>query len=435
MQDRLLKEKLRAFCLEAAHQLAFDAANGADVPHELVDAGSGDGAHQPLWCYRTLTGEFIRQQHASLTTLASYLPAAVAVQGLDSLDEWLLARGEQHVPTAQRSRAEATLRVFLAEVLGDSNTIEYDEASFQTAWTPFEAVTIAGLTHTLLAAPIHGMSLESPEIEIEAGMMLVSPDSMEAEGLPGDIFRGEGLPVVAAVVAVQDNRPETLAAARHRLRKLVCALRLFGDASPAMGGAARLQVERGPWQVMGLEGSGSARAELFVPVAHEAELKQFCGEISNRWPRGGEIAWALRRHEYGCDRMHHLDGLSDHLLALRALLEPEGPASGRLNDRLAALCAEPADRARLAERTARAAALERSVLGGLSNRETESDQLCHELEMHLRALLRDVVCGHLDSDLVTLADTILAEAAGVALPNQTRNRRGFGDPDGIARAA
>ena len=103
--------------------------------------------------------------------------------------------------------------------------------------------------------------------------------------------------------------------------------------------------------------------------------------------------------------------------------------------RLAALCAEPADRARLAERTARAAALERSVLGGLSNRETESDQLCHELEMHLRALLRDVVCGHLDSDLVTLADTILAEAAGIALPNQTRNRRGFGDPDGIARAA
>jgi hypothetical protein len=32
---------------------------------------------------------------------------------------------------------------------------------------------------------------------------------------------------------------------------------------------------------------------------------------------------------------------------------------------------------------------------------------------HLRALLRDVLCGHLDSDLRSVADRLLAEAGVV----------------------
>jgi hypothetical protein len=166
---------------------------------------------------------------------------------------------------------------------------------------------------------------------------------------------------------------------------------------------------------------------LTITRADEEELKAFSSLVSRRWPRGGETAWAVRRHEFGCDRMSSLDGLSDHLAALRALLEPEGPASGRLMDRLAALCAEPEDRARLAERTARAAALERSVISGLSARENDADTLCREIESHLRALLRDVIFGHLDSDLCGLADSIIAESAGVKVPG-----RGFGDPEPLA---
>jgi hypothetical protein len=33
-----------------------------------------------------------------------------------------------------------------------------------------------------------------------------------------------------------------------------------------------------------------------------------------------------------------------------------------------------------------------------------------EVTSHLRALLRDVLCGHLDSDLRAVADRMLAEA-------------------------
>ena len=39
-----------------------------------------------------------------------------------------------------------------------------------------------------------------------------------------------------------------------------------------------------------------------------------------------------------------------------------------------------------------------------------AEELCAELGDHLRALLRDVVCGHLDGDLVAVAEGLLAEA-------------------------
>jgi hypothetical protein len=35
-----------------------------------------------------------------------------------------------------------------------------------------------------------------------------------------------------------------------------------------------------------------------------------------------------------------------------------------------------------------------------------------ELAGHLRALLRDVLCGHLDSDLRTVAEEIIGQDAG-----------------------
>ena len=68
----------------------------------------------------------------------------------------------------------------------------------------------------------------------------------------------------------------------------------------------------------------------------------------------------------GCERLAPFEALTDYLLALRALLEPEGPSSGRLAQRLAVICATEAERATLAERTAHAISLERAVIAGLA---------------------------------------------------------------------
>jgi hypothetical protein len=79
--------------------------------------------------------------------------------------------------------------------------------------------------------------------------------------------------------------------------------------------------------------------------------------------------------------------------------------------RLAVLCAKPDGRGALAERTAHAISLERAVISGLAPAEPGVDALVEELAEHLRALLRDVICGHLDADLREVADYLLAEAA------------------------
>ncbi len=147
--------------------------------------------------------------------------------------------------------------------------------------------------------------------------------------------------------------------------------------------------------------AASSRAE------QEDELRAFCNLVSRRAPHDNELAWALRRFELGCERDSAWEALTDHLLALRALLEPEGPSSGLLAGRLAALCATAEQRAELTERMTRAIALERSLLAGTAAKNAANQALVDDVADHLRALLRDVICGHLDPDLAVIADEML----------------------------
>ena len=171
--------------------------------------------------------------------------------------------------------------------------------------------------------------------------------------------------------------------------------------------------------------TGGMRLLTIVPAGQEDELRAFWRLVGRRGGAagGGELAWALARFEMGCERATALEALTDHLLALRALLEPEGPQSGRLAQRLAVICAQPEARAALAHRVAGAIDLERAVITGMtsagerralfgSDRGESVEALVEELAAHLRAMLRDALCGHLDADLRGVADDLLEEAAG-----------------------
>jgi len=187
---------------------------------------------------------------------------------------------------------------------------------------------------------------------------------------------------------------------------------LYDGAGVGFGPLAWTRTAGSPWQAFALGALGARRGEpIVVGAEHEDELRAFCSLIARRTPRAGELAWALRRYEMACERAVDGEALTDVLLALRALLEPEGPSSGRLAGRLAALCALPDDRAALTARVAHTVAVERSLVAGLAV-DPELDVLAAELADHLRALLRDVLCGHLDSDLRTVADGILSIDAG-----------------------
>jgi hypothetical protein len=209
----------------------------------------------------------------------------------------------------------------------------------------------------------------------------------------------------------EPGAPPSVTAARVRFRRLLSALRLFDDALPALAPVAWSRTGEGPWALVPLVGACTRpRGTLAIPEDGEDELRAFCSLVGRRTPRSGELAWALARYEAGCERPTPFEALTDHLLALRALLEPEGPASGRLAGRVAALCATEDEHDALAERVAQAVALERGVVTGVAPATTGAEALVTELSAHLRALLRDVLCGHLDPDLRAAADELLEPA-------------------------
>src|SRR5204863_9730902 len=176
------------------------------------------------------------------------------------------------------------------------------------------------------------------------------------------------------------------------LPRLLTARRLYDTGVPALGAAAWAKTAGGPWQMVVLGSTGAPHGLLAVPAAHEDELRAFCSLIGRRTPRSGELAWALRRFELGLERPVPREALTDHLLALRALLDPQRPSSGRLPGRLAALCAVPEQRHALAERAAHAVSLERAVVTGSAPDGEDVDALCGDLGGHLRALPRGVPC-------------------------------------------
>jgi len=410
MRNRQLHAALSAFAEEAAWQLSSDTTEGAELPFEVVAAGRRDS---PLYCYRPLTADFITERGSLLGQLPSYLPALDALSACGGLDAYLESRGEP-APRDGRERAEAALRTFLGRVFEDSSDFVLSPERLQRALRELEAALFDGRSETVVIAPLLGLDVASGEIALGDGLTLVRGDAF-AEDAPAEALWAAGAPrphllaVLRWETAPGDASP--VAHARVRLRRLLTALRLFEAGEFAFGPLAWTRTGGGVWQPFAL-GTLGHRTSAAVQVApeQEDELRAFCSLISRRAPRSGEIAWALRRFEMGCERSVPAEALSDHLLALRALLEPEGPGSGRLAGRVAALCAVEDDRAVLARRVAYTAELERSVIGGLAV-DPAIDHLVAELAGHLRALLRDVLCGHLDPDLRRVADSLLADVA------------------------
>jgi hypothetical protein len=406
MRNRSLHEALRAFTEQAALTLDAETHAGAEVPFEVVES---PGARTALYCYRPLTGEFIGERADALERLPGHLPAVRALEGLGGLDDYLAARAEPRIPEDPGDCADAALGAFLASVYDEASEFAFDRVRFERAYRELESVVYEGRTLSTLVVPVHGLELDSAEVVLAEGFALARGDTLP-EVPPEAVWEGsgDGLPNVLAVVAVEDPG---IAAAVERLRRLQTALRLFETGGVGLGPAGWARMDAGPWRVVSVARGASPRGfPTAVMAEQEDELRGFCNLVAKRTPHGGEVAWALARFEMGVERDDPFEAVTDWLLALRVLLEPEGPASGRLAQRLSAICALPDDRAMLAERVAHAISLEHAVAAGIAPAGPGAEELCDELGDHLRALLRDVVCGHLDVDLVTVAEGLLTEA-------------------------
>ena len=419
MRNTTLHAVIEAFVADAADQLAAETAAGAEVPFELAETAGGPRRRVPLYCYRPLTGTFIDEHVGMLSALPSYAPALRALSALDGVEAYVRQRGESRVPTDPRARADAALRAFLTSVFADRSEFGFDRDRFELAYAELERTLYEGRAVTVVIAPLLGLALdpETREVALGDGLSLVRGDALE-DAPPEAVWGDAEDPNVLIVLTVAQDRdaPAPVSVARVRFRRTLTALRLFERGGYALGPMAWTRIDSGAWRSIALGGSGRPRLIRRIAPEHEDELRGFCNLVARRAPRSGEISWALARFEMGCERLAPFEALTDYLLALRALLEPEGPASGRLAGRIAAICATPEERAAVAERVAHAISLERAVIGGLAPAHPGVDSLVDELAEYLRALLRDVLCGHLDSDLCAVADELLAQAATAAPP-------------------
>jgi hypothetical protein len=232
-------------------------------------------------------------------------------------------------------------------------------------------------------------------------------------------------PNTLAILTVESRptQPPPLTEARIAFRKLVTALRLLKQGGAALSSVAWWHTDDGPWQEVPLGTSGRSRGGTYVLEPTErAELVELFELARSRPALGGALPWALTRFELGCEQPVALDGLSDYLLAMRALLDRGDPSPDTLARRLGALCAEPAHRQAVESCVEQAFRLERLVMrGSVDAAYLESigvgspDAVVRGLEENLRALLRDLVCGHLGPDLVGISEELLVARASVTL--------------------
>jgi hypothetical protein len=405
MHNRALHDTLAAFVEEAAGRLAEEVSSGAEIPFDLVESGR---AASPLYCYKPLTTHFIAERVGSLGRLPSYPAVQSQFAALDGLDQYLQARGRR-APSDPRARADTALVAFLGAIWGEATDFVLDPERFASAFAELEATTYAGCVLGSVVAPVEGLVLESDDVALGEGLRLTRAAALA--DAPADL-RGDAYATVAVLTleAAPGEEP-SLEAAGRRLRRLQTALRLWDGAEPAVGPVAWARTDGGPWLLVPLAGGLRRPMEDCLLGADEEDpLRAFCSLVARRTPRSGALAWALRRFELGCERPSAFEALTDWLLAAHALL------GERVPERMAAICAVPAERDALAARLHDAQELERRVVAGIVRPDAATGEAIAELGGHLRAILRDVLCGHLDADLRGVADSLLAASPAPAPP-------------------
>jgi hypothetical protein len=171
-----------------------------------------------------------------------------------------------------------------------------------------------------------------------------------------------------------------------------------------------------------------------------AELAAFADLLEQRPDPDSALSWAVGRFEMGCERESAMEGLSDHILALRAVLEGHGPVGASLPLRASALIADADyDRIEARERVEEVLELERALMNGRTL--DRAIELATWIEDGVRRLLRQAALGELGSDLSATADeTLIAtglEAGDAEITVYAEDDFGAEDdaPDAPGRAA
>lgn len=416
----MLHDSLRTLTEDASLLLEELLASGAEIPFEVGESppepSPGMRGSVTMFAYRPLTSEFVSTHADRLRALPGFEAAAQNLARTRGVIAYLRVRNEPVLDVGELTHARLGVLAFLAAVWQDAERFEHWGQRFERAYAELESIALAERLVTSVFIPVHGVALGAGTLNLGAGAELIAAEELDPACADRFSDAAAGADSYCSIsVATQSDAPTPMPEVRQSARTLLTALRLFRPGSVAMGMTAQADIA-GSWHQVSLPFTGRAReAAWMLETADEAELRQFVAAV-RRIERRTRVAWGLKRFESGLERTVPADGLTDFLLALRALLESEDDRGrAALPVRVAALCAHENEREQVREEIEAAFALERLAVNGSVGRADRKRltkfvplDVIAACERHLRALLHDLVCGYLSTDLKALADEILA---------------------------
>jgi hypothetical protein len=403
VRDFLLNESIKRLATEAAGRFGSLVAMGDEIPFDVAADSADDSA---FYSYVPMTGRYVLDHAEDLRSLPSFPAAREAVVEAGVAASYLEARGET-VPADPAARAELMLTTFFAALWEGSAGFSLDRERLEGALATLDAESREADEAEILIVPLVGLRMSMPRLQLPHNARIVRADSIEA---PVEAMRSEGMGRAAwepQYLAVAEQDADGGAeGALLQLRELVSVMRMFKAGGIGLGPYAFAPTGEGCWRRIAT-GAPSTRPGGYRLGEEEAtDLVEFAASLEVRPDPDSALSWAVGRFEMGCERPTALEGLSDHLLAMRAVLEGHGPVGASLPLRAAALIEdESMDRLQARERVEDVLELERAMMNGLPIE--RAVELATWMEEGTRKLLRQAALGELGSDLSTTADETL----------------------------
>ncbi|HEX9966392.1 MAG TPA: hypothetical protein VGB06_00450, partial [Solirubrobacterales bacterium] len=328
VRDPLLNEALKRLAAEAATRFTTLVASGEQIPFDVTET---EGPDSLFHSYVPLTARFVREREDELRTLPAFEPAREAIDLAGVAAPYLEQRGEP-VPPQPAERAARMLTVFLASLWDGCAEFALDRERLDNALAVLDAEIGDVDEADVIVAPIVGLRMPIARLELAHGVQIVCADNFDA---PIEAMRSEGMNRAAwepqfLAVAEQGDGPDSAGAALQQLHEVISVMRLFKRGGVGLGPHAFAPTGEGHWRRLATGAPAPRNAGYRLSEEDAAELAELARELETQPDPTGPLAWAVRRFELGCERPTPLEGLSDHLLALRAVLDGHGPVGASL---------------------------------------------------------------------------------------------------------
>lgn len=416
MRDLHLRHTLTSLARDASEVLGDLVEGGQEIPYEIGEPGEGFAFCQ----YQPLTARYVRDNATELRELPSFREASETMRRSEVAGTYLEEAGIAP-PADGTERATLAVTYFLARLWDGVAGFEVDDDRFAAAIAEIEDCAEPEEGEVEAIVPLVGFQMPATRLELH-GAAIVRADAVD---VPADAARGERPsgaawePTFLISARVSLDPDGGLGGAGERVartfERVVTTLRLHkaGGVGLAPHGWVRVAGDR--WRRIAT-GAGRPRAGGYRLLEADAPtLSDLARTLCVHPKRVQRLRRGLLRFEAGLDRRGAIDALNDHLLALRFLLEGEGPAGVGLPMRVAALAESSDARFEAKDLVEHAIALEREIWSGEPSRSGQPgapgpSEVAAGVEELLRTILRRGVAGELGNDLRAAADeTLLAD--------------------------